>query len=201
MRGLCHRLTRCTSLSPKTLPITVPWKNWGPETTRWIKPDRETVFQSLSGTRCAISKWAPAKLEVQLLDFNVERVRVLENRADTVTKSTERVNSQAAISARRYFKQKIVSHLPYFKIRSEGRSGENSGQLLIDDQWVVQTQVCLFQIYYRVVIYFSIYFFNTFQDNRKLQGPDFFSSHTIRMHSVEEGRRPKKRPAPVGTDS
>jgi hypothetical protein len=35
-----------------------------------------------------------------------------------------------------------VSHLPYFEIRRR----RAKGQLLIDDQWVVQTHVCLFHL-------------------------------------------------------
>jgi len=141
MRGLCHRLAHCTFLSPKTLPITVPWKTWGPETTRWIEPEDLAVRQSLSGTRCAISKWAGE--EVQLLDFNHTRVRRLEYLAGTGWENLRRllVNSQSTISARKLFKHDIVSHLPYFEIRRRGAKG----QLLIDDQWVVQTKVRISQ--------------------------------------------------------
>jgi hypothetical protein len=135
---------RYISRSPKILPITVPWNIWGPKTTRWIEVEGWTVRQSLSGSRCAISKWTG---EVQLLDFNPERVRRLEYLAENVTKwkhlHKQLVNSQSTINARKYFKHDIVSHLPYFEIMR----GRAKGQLLIDDQWVVQTQVkvCLFQ--------------------------------------------------------
>lgn len=98
--------------------------------------------QSLSGTRCAISKWASE--EVAVLDFNPTRVRKLEYLAEEVPGWENLhellVNSQSTISAK-YFKHKIVSRLPYFEIKRRGAKG----QLLIDDQWVVQTQVCLFQ--------------------------------------------------------
>jgi len=146
MRGLCHRLARCTFPSPKTLPITVPWENWGPEMTRWIEPEIMTLRQSLSGTRCAISKWTGQEFEVQLLDFNPTRLRRLEYLAEKKVNEWEDrrkqlVNSQSTISARKYFKHNIVSHLPYFEIRRRGAKG----RLLIDDQWVVQTRVCLFQ--------------------------------------------------------
>lgn len=163
MRGLCHRLARCTFPSPKTPPITVPWKNWGPETTRWIEPEDIAARQSLSGTRCAISKWAGE--EVQLLDFNPTRVRKLEKLAEEVT-GWENLrellkNSQSTISARKYFKHDIVSHLPYFEIRKRGAKG----QLLIDDQWVVQTQY----------------------DGSESWIFEFADrGHTIWMHSVEE---------------
>jgi hypothetical protein len=144
MRGLCHRLTRGTFLSPNKLPITVPWKNWGPEATRWIKPEDLTMRQSLSGTRCAISKWGGE--EVQLFDFNPTRVRRLESLAEEKVTGWQNlrellVNSQSTISARKYFKYNIVSRLPYFEIKRRGAKGH----LLIDDHWVIQTQVCLFQ--------------------------------------------------------
>lgn len=100
--------------------------------------------QSLSGTRCAISKWTGEEVAVQLLDFNPTRVRILEYLAEEVSGWENLrellVNSQSTISAK-YFKHKIVSRLPYFEIRSRGAKG----QLLIDDQWIVQTHVCLFQ--------------------------------------------------------
>jgi hypothetical protein len=107
------------------------------------------VRQSLSGTRCAISKRALASERadelVRLLDFNPERVRKLEYLAENDTKwknlHKQLVNSPSTINAGEYFKHDIVSHLPYF----ETRRGGAKGQLLIDDQWVVQTQVCLFQ--------------------------------------------------------
>ena len=92
----------------------------------------------------AISKWAGE--EVQLLDFNPTRVRRLEYLAEKKVTGWQNlrellVNSQSTISVRKYFKQTIVSHLPYFEIKRRGAKGH----LLIDDQWVVQTQVCLFQ--------------------------------------------------------
>lgn len=145
-RGLYHRFSRWTSLTPKAQPVTVLWKNWGPKKTRWIEIEDRlgSVHQSLSGTRCVISKGAGE--EVQLLDFNSRRVRILENLAEKKVNGWENprkklVNSQSTISAGRYFKHKIVSHLPYFEVRRRG----DKGQLLIDDQWVVQTWVCLFQ--------------------------------------------------------
>ena len=146
MKGLYHWLARCTFLSRKTPPITMLWKNWGPKMTRWIKigDQSEAVRQSLSGTRCAISKWASE--EVQLLDFNPGRVHRLEYLAEkkaTGWKDLREllVNSPGLISAGKYFKHDIESHLPYFEIRRRGAKG----QLLIDDQWVVQTRVCLFR--------------------------------------------------------
>jgi len=165
MRGLCHRLARYTSLSPKTLPITVFWKNWGPKTTRWIELENQSVHQSLSGTRCAISNWAGE--EVQLLDFNLERVRRLEYLAEKVTGWENLpellVNSQSTISAGKYFKHDIVSHLPCFEIRGRG----TKGHLLIDDQWVVQTR------YER-------------SDSESLIFEFAFRGHTIWIQSVEE---------------
>lgn len=136
--------TRYIFRTPKTLQITVPWKIWGPKTTRWIELEGQSVRQSLSGSRCAISKWTG---EVQLLDFNPERVRRLKYLAENVTKwehlHKQLVDSQSTINARKYFKHDIVSRLPYFEIMRGGAKG----QLLIDEQWVVQTQVtvCLFQ--------------------------------------------------------
>jgi 5-methylcytosine-specific restriction endonuclease McrA len=163
VRRLCHRLARC--ISPKTQRVTVRWQNWGPKTTRWIEHEDGSVRQSLSGTRCAITKWAGE--EVQLLDFNPGRVRRLEylvEKKDTEWENLREllVNSQSTILAGKYFKHDIVSHLPYFEIRRRGAAG----QLLIDDQLVVQTlaQVCLFQFTTRVaqrLIYFSTYFSTT----------------------------------------
>jgi hypothetical protein len=80
----------------------------------------------------------PEKVRWQLLDFNPSRVRILEEK---VTGWKNLRNSQSTISAKKYFKHNIVSHLPYF----EKRGREAKGQLLIDDQWVIQTHVRLFQ--------------------------------------------------------
>ena len=157
MKRLYHRLARWTSPNPKPQPVIVGWQNWGPEMTRWIEHDR-FVCQSLSGTRCAISKGGG---EVQLLDFNPGRVRKLESRVEEKGSGWENVrevlvNYQSAISAGNCFKLDIVSHLSYFEIRKRGAKG----QLLIDDQWVVQIRVRLFQFTTReaqCLIYFSIY--------------------------------------------
>ena len=160
MRGIYYRLACCTSLSPKTPPITVLWQKWGPKTTRWIEPEDQSARQLLSGARCTISN--RVREEVQLLDFNPGRVRKIESLVEKKVRGWENVrkrlvNSHSTISAGKYFKHNIVSHLPYFgmKIRAKG-------QLLIDDQWVVQTQVCLFQFTTKYIsstsIYFSIYF-------------------------------------------
>lgn len=140
-KGFCHRLTRCNSLGPKIPAITVPWKEWGPKNTRWIESEHRSVRQSLSGTRCAISKWAGGR--VRLLDFNPERLSLFAERLAAEEKVTGWVvNSPSTISARKYFKENIVSHLPYFEIMGEGAKGT----VLIDDQWVVQTQVYLFHV-------------------------------------------------------
>jgi hypothetical protein len=106
--------------------------------------DDSYTRQSLSGTRCAVSN--SAGKEVQVLDFNpVRGVRILEHLAEKKDPEWEKlrellVNSQSTIPAGKYFKHDIVSHLPYFHIRRE----EAKGELLMDDQWVVQARVCLF---------------------------------------------------------
>jgi hypothetical protein len=143
MGGHYRRLARGTTHSPKTLPITVLWKNWGPETTRWIQHKDPYTRQSLSGTRCAVSNSAG---KAQVLDFNpVRGVRMLEHLAEKWDPEWEKlrellVNSQSTIPAGKYFKHDIVSHLPYFDVKRE----EARGELLMDDQWVVQARVCLF---------------------------------------------------------
>lgn len=157
VRGHYHPLSRrWTFPSPKTQPVIELWQNWGPEATRWIEPEGQlllSVRQSLSGTRCAISKVADE--EVQLLDFNPGRVHDLGNWAKRKGRESLRkhlVESESTISAGKYFKHDIVSRLPYFEVRRRAK-----GQLLIDDQWAVQTHVCLFQ-FYRVahrLIYFQ----------------------------------------------
>lgn len=119
--------------------------------------------QSLSGTRCAVSKWAGE--DVQLLDFSPGRVRRLEYLVEKKGTEWENlrellVNSQSTIYAGKYFKHDIVSYLPYFEIRRRGATG----QLLIDDQLVVQTQVCLFQFtteYSTSDLFFNILYFST----------------------------------------
>jgi hypothetical protein len=142
-RGLYHRFSCRTSLSPKTQPVTVLWQDWGPETTRWIEHfeyESGSVRQSLSGTRCAISKGLGQNVTVQVLDFNQARFRKLEANLKPTVWEIMLKNSQSIIPARKHFKHNIVSHLPYSEVTMKAK-----GQLLIDDQWAVQKQVCLFQ--------------------------------------------------------
>lgn len=52
--------------------------------------------------------------------------------------------SQSTISGvENFFLHDIVSELPYYLIGK--REIKSQGQLLVDDQWMVQTQVCFFQ--------------------------------------------------------
>ena len=197
-RGLCHRLARRTFLSPKTLPITVPWENWGPETTRWIELEDLAVHQSLSGTRCAISKRLGK--EVQLLDFNPVRLEHPDEEKATERENLGKllVNSQSTIPAKKYkyFKHDIVSHLPYFEIRRGGVKG----QLLIDDQWVVETWVCQLSIVNLLQSSStSDLFFNIFQDD-EFEAWVFdlsVTGHNIWMHSIEECAKSSSRARPT----
>jgi hypothetical protein len=128
----------------------------------------------------------PGDVHWQLLDFNPSRVRILESLVGKNGWGHLRekiVNSQSTISAGFYFKHKIVSHLPYFVNRGRGAEG----QLLIDDQWVVQTRkrVCLFNLLQSSSMS-DLYLFQGNSLSRILGSAEpAVSGHTIWLHSVE----------------
>lgn len=198
-RGVYHRPAHCHSPSPKTLPITVPWQNWGPKMTRWIKPEKRSTRQSLCGARCAISTSVGLTTKVQLLDFNLSRIRKIKNGVEKNPTGLEEqfsvVDSQSTISARKYFRHDIVSHLPYFERRRSGAEG----RLLIDDQWVVQIrQVCLFQLLQSSSM--SDLYLNIFQNDSwrsMVSDQETYASdphgHTIWLHSVSKDKSEKAR--------
>jgi hypothetical protein len=135
-RQLSHR----EPSSASGLPFIVPWDDWGPKTTRWISAVGRR--QSLSGMRCAISQWPG---NVRVLDFNPERVRVVKT---LVSKNRLKIGRDLLVAPSRpiekgfrWFRHDVVSELPYYELRRSGARG----QLFIDDQWVVQIPVCLFQ--------------------------------------------------------
>lgn len=186
-KGLCHRFTRCTSLGPKTQAITVPWQQWGPKNTRWIESEGLSVRQSLSGTRCAISKWGGGG--VKLLDFNPERVSLFAEHLASEEKVTGRVvNSPSTISARKSFKENIVSHLPYFEVVGEGAEGT----VLIDDQWVVQVKVCLFSFLLRSSSMSDLFFKRILSSNGTSRSMTSILSGYIPLKGVDQKYLNKK---------
>lgn len=135
-------LRRHVHRTPPSMPIVMPWDDWGPKTTRWIIPGSFSVRQALSGMRCAISEWSGRK--VRVLDFNPGRLRrVVAVREPG--KDGERVLERLAVTtpntikAGRCFLRDFQSSLPYYELKRSGVKGD----LFMDDEWIAQIQVCL----------------------------------------------------------
>jgi hypothetical protein len=151
----------------------VPWDYWGPYTTRWLDvTGRGISYQSLSGNRAALSTPSGA---VAVYFFPRRRIvyRFKDKRVLDVTKGSDK---EGTITVEDCFEHNIVSKLPYYSRKGSGAKG----RLFIDDQWVVQIRVCLFQstTVAQCLIFFSMYF--------QHEG----GYYTILFHSIEE--RPVK---------
>jgi hypothetical protein len=151
---------------PVMCKFIMPWYYWGPKTTRWLDVTGWGILhQSLSGNRSALSTPSGA---VALFFFSRRRTKYTfkDGRVVDVTEGSEK---EGTITLRDCFEHDIVSKLPYYYRKGSGAKG----RLFIDDQWVVQTRVCLFQFPSTVA-----------------QCPILFKHedgyHTILFHSVEE---------------
>jgi len=171
-------LRRHVYRTPSNAPIIVPWEDWGPVTTRWINSTGFSVRQALCGMRCAVSEWSGRK--VRVLDFNPGRLR----RVVTVREAgrnggrvVERlaVTSPSTIPAGRCFLRDFQSNLPYYEVRRSGIKGD----IVMDDEWIAQIQVCLLPAKCRSII-FTLY---TFQSN----GISDPAGHSILVHSIVGG--------------
>ena len=116
----------------------MPWYYWGPKTTRWLDVTGWGILhQSLSGNRSALSTPSGA-VAVYFFPRRRTKYTFKDRRVVDVTEGSEK---EGTITVRDCFKHNIVSKLPYYHRKGSGAKG----RLFIDDQWVVQTRVCLFQ--------------------------------------------------------
>lgn len=129
---------RPTRRPPIMCKFIVPWSDWGPKTTRWLDVTGWGIsHQSLSGNRAALSTPSGA---VAVFFFPRRRIKFTfkNGRIVDITEGSEK---EKTIAIRDCFKHNIVSELPYYYRKGSGAKG----RLFIDDQWIVQTRVCLFQ--------------------------------------------------------
>ena len=126
-------------------PSTVPWDDWGPESTRWIDVEDSTMTRALSGTRCVISECSTGRM--RMLDFNPERLSWIEDWIKRTTGETggrdwQVMTSPTTIPAWGVFEYDIESKLPYYELRKTGVQAEIGSAFIIDDKWVVLIRVC-----------------------------------------------------------
>jgi len=131
-------LRRRTGRARGPPPITVPWTDWGPRTTRWVIPSVDFPRQTLSGMRCA---FVDRGWTLRVLDFNPGRLRrvvaVRENGKEG-EKALIRlaVTNSSIIPAGQSFIHDVTSSLPYYELKRNGVKGH----FIMDDEWIVQIE-------------------------------------------------------------
>ncbi|PCH34840.1 hypothetical protein WOLCODRAFT_139611 [Wolfiporia cocos MD-104 SS10] len=135
----------------------IPWKEWGPQHTRFMKkPVSDNAYRwHTCGQRVILPSLTESEIEV--LDFNVRPLhlqiahRPLPSKSDNATNGTAAgrlastsadntfkiVRTPSTVPAHGLFKEDVVTSLPYVS-STRDFSGSDTHSYMIDEDWLVQ---------------------------------------------------------------